>query len=37
MDKGGKDYIIIYELNASEPKSKCDDQELCETFKLNEN
>ncbi|CAD8128789.1 unnamed protein product [Paramecium sonneborni] len=37
MDKNGKDYIIIYKLNASEPKSICEDQELKETFKLSEN
>ncbi|CAD8044927.1 unnamed protein product [Paramecium primaurelia] len=36
MDKDGKDYIIIYKLNASEPESKCDDKELREIFKLNE-
>ncbi|CAD8052858.1 unnamed protein product [Paramecium sonneborni] len=37
MDKNGKDYVIIYKLNASEPKSICDDQQLREIFKLNEN
>ncbi|CAD8042939.1 unnamed protein product [Paramecium primaurelia] len=36
MDKNGKDYVIIYKLNASEPQSKYDNQELRETFKLNE-
>lgn len=36
MDKGGKDYVIIYKLNASEPSSKCNDQELRDIFKLNE-
>ncbi|CAK75367.1 unnamed protein product (macronuclear) [Paramecium tetraurelia] len=37
MDKDGKEYVIIYKLNASEPQSKCDDQKLREIFKLNEN
>lgn len=36
MDKDGKDYVIIYKLNASEPQSKYDDKELRETFNLND-